>query len=252
MSTRLSRIRLLAALLVPALGLSQPLAQLPRRLDGSPQDGTTRVEGTIRTLARGFVPVKGIPVYLTRLPNFPNDRLVLNLTETTDDLGRYSFKNLLPGRYRVCPHVPQTVFLSPCDWDADSHIVSAGISAAGLQVIHDFQFDQGTLVLIAVDDEDNELYKFGAAAGLAITIQGPRGPLPAREGLRLGRRQHWTLLAPKGRPAQLSVNTAIAFRVEHDDQGQRRVLDSRAPTLVLAAGNDASRQVRVVVKKEVR
>lgn len=216
-----------------------------------------RISGIIRgelaspqQKARGPQPLLGVPVYLTRLPdNFSGP---LNRLEFTDASGRYTFATLAPGRYRVCPHVPRTTYLSPCDWAAQIDPIEVGTKLRNFQVTQDYTLDTGAILTVAVEDEDGELRKSGRqAAGLEVTVQGPRGPVRVMEGAQLGARQNLTVTVPKSRTAQIIIKTAIPTLVDADDQGARRQL---APTTghALAVGQEDSREVRFFVRKAAR
>lgn len=220
------------------------LAAQPRQAPDSP----VQIAGTIRgRAARGFEPLLGIPVYLTRLPDDRMDRLAINRLVITDATGQYAFDKLAPGRYQICPHSPRSTFLSPCDWDTKSPVVLAGTTARNQSVTQDFTLESGVILNIAVDDEDGELTKTGRAEGLEVAIQGPRGPVQAMRGAQIYRRQYLTIVVPKQRASQILVKTAAPSQVDTDDQGARRQVPA-ATGLALAVGQENVREVRFFVR----
>ncbi len=212
--------------------------------------GNSRLSGVIRArLSRGPEALLGVPVYLTRLPEGGGERIAVNRVVLTDQSGAYTFADLPYGRYRICPHVPRTTYLSPCDWDAKVDLITVGTNVSNFQVTQDYTLDTGAILTVAVDDEDGELRKSGRqGAGLEVTVQGPHGPVRAMEGAQIGARQNLTVTVPKSRTAQILIKTAIPTVVDTDDQGTRRQLN---PTTghALALGQEDSREVRFFVRK---
>lgn len=225
-------LRLFVALSLPLLAFAQDARPGP----------TGTLAGVLNSPVKGET-LAGVWVTLNRLP-LSGERAFVPVSQRlqTGKDGSYSFSGLPLGRYEVCPQLPDSLYLSPCDWPAEGDSSGLGplanLTAAAPQARLDLALLPGVVLNLRLEDGARRLetaarqsHQPAPFVGVvrANGLRSPAKPLFARNGLFV-----YSIVVPPGQTLRPVVDSAT---VEVEDAARQRLPQGLGSALTLAPGS---------------
>jgi hypothetical protein len=159
----------------------------------------------------------------------------------TTSAGDFQFTGLPEGNYALCPHTPNSAWLSPCDWNLP--IPAASISRLAPSVKVTITLKRGAVVPIRIDDAGQLLTQHEGktpGAGLLLGVSSPGfifHPVPLTSKDSSGRNYQIVL------PFNTALTLVIHPSFYHVNNASSVALSQTASTkipLLVAAGQQVS------------
>ena len=204
------------------------------------------IQGIIRD-ANGRQPLANVAVVVTPDRGQKGSIIPFQGFAITKADGSYFIRNVPPGQYVVCPQVPQSDVLNPCQWSPVEPSVRVTASGPLASAVQDVTLDRGTFIYFQVEDpqgllETNEGKTPGD--GFRLGIVSPRGEYsPASPPMRATKRRLYRALVPKTGP-YTPVLDAPRYQLRHGPFGATPAADPFGKPDDLKAGN--SQKVHVL------
>ena len=205
------------------------------------------VAGTLTgTGAAKVEQLAGVWVILNRLPQAGEKgfTLVERRTRTAKD-GTYSFVGLPLGQYDVCPQIPDSLYLSPCNWPQllpESQTTGLGplalLTAASPVQALNLTMVQGAILNIRIEDTGRQIENLqrtreerAAYVGVVLASgrHSPASPLGSRNGIHI-----YSIVVPPGlslRPVfegpSVNLEDVASRQPLAQGRGQSIALDAR-------------------------
>lgn len=187
----------------------------------------------------------GVWVTLNRLPLRGESGFtsVLRRVQTARD-GGYSFTGLPLGRYEVCPQIPDSLYLNPCQWpellpEGSTPGVGPNVTLTNLAANArlDVTLQQGVILNLRLEDPARRLDTAAVSRGdrapyvgivLASGRRSPAAPIYGRNGLYV-----YSVLVPAGQAVRPVIESTA---VELEDAARQRLPTGLGARLTLAPG----------------
>ena len=174
--------------------------------------------GTISGMVRDGdrKPMAGVLVVVTPDPGDRGSVTPYQGQAVTKADGSYEVTKVPEGSYWVCPQVPLSDYLNPCQWDVNAPTAKVGGGGGAVTAKQDVTMAKGSFLWVQVEDPDGWLDKHRGGRGqFRLGVRSPRGEYElAAPPMHARGRKLYRILVPKQGKFQ-PVREGEDFVVEH-------------------------------------
>lgn len=246
---------------VPMIGVMRFLMLGVAAMTGA--SGQTAIADQNSSLAGTLVDQYGVAIHgaVVTISRAGGTRLAqpfLPRTTISDSYGVFTFSKIPSGVYRICPAMPGSAYLNPCEWFDDSPTTVLKVSqvTVGLRVV----MTTGCLLSVRIDDPASALAPSSQGQptnSVSVMVLSPRGMHPPHVSGAVGSGQNFLWSVPAGLALQLSVSSptlnvvgqgnADTVNAAHVGQAQVGTVGATASTFQLSTPG-ASQEFRYTVQ----